>query len=414
MPGCYSPALVYIERMLEMDQDKAQEKGQKTGQEKGGEEGQEKKYRIVVINPGSTSTKVGVFVNQKKIFVERLYHDSSEMARFETIQSQLGYRTLLVERTCQQNEVILDKVDAFVGCGGGMLSCKSGVYQINEKLLYDCETAAAGVHHPAMLAAQICRRLVNKYGGRGFTVDPPDTDEFQDLARISGLKGIYRESRVHCLNQKAVAREYCQEKGLDYHDCNLIVVHMGGGISVTAHRKGEMVDSNDVLAGDGPMTPTRAGSIPTTKILKLAFSGNYTYDQLEERLTRKGGLIDQLGTDDAVEIERRITKEDDRYAALIFDAMIYQVAKQIGACAMVLKGKVDAILITGGMSRSDYIVERLKDYAGWLAPVWVKPGEMEMEALAAGAYRALRGEEEILTYTGVPVFKGFHSRRYKI
>lgn len=375
---------------------------------------QEKKYRIVVINPGSTSTKVGVFMNEQKVFVERIYHDSSEMARFETIQSQLGYRTLLVERLCQQNEVKLDQVDAFVGCGGGMLSCKSGVYRINEKLIYDCETAAAGVHHPAMLAAQICRRLVNKYGGRGFTVDPPDTDEFQDVARISGLKGVYRESRVHCLNQKAVAREYCREKNLTYEDCNFIVVHMGGGISVTAHRKGEMIDSNDVLAGDGPMTPTRAGSIPTTKILKMAFSGKYSYDQLEERLTRKGGLIDQLGTDDVQEIERRITEENDRYAALIFDGMIYQVAKYIGECAVVLKGHVDGILITGGMSRSEYITGMLKDYVEWLAPVWIKPGEMEMEALASGAYRALTGRQEILAYTGVPVFKGYHSRRYHI
>ena len=162
------------------------------------------------------------------------------------------------------------------------------------------------------------------------------------------------------------------------------------------------------------MTPTRAGSIPTTKILKMAFSGKYSYDQLEERLTRKGGLIDQLGTDDVQEIERRITEENDRYAALIFDGMIYQVAKYIGECAVVLKGHVDGILITGGMSRSEYITGMLKDYVEWLAPVWIKPGEMEMEALASGAYRALTGRQEILTYTGVPVFKGYHSRRYHI
>lgn len=371
-------------------------------------------YNIVAINPGSTSTKVGFYHNDEKVFIENIYHTKEEMAHFKTIQEQLDYRRLLVENRCTCNGVDLEKIDAFAGRGGGMLSCTSGVYCISDRLIYDCETAAIGVPHPAMLAPQIARQLANKYNAKAFTVNPPDTDEFQDLARITGIKGVYRDSHVHCLNQKEVAYRYCKEKGIDYRDHNFIIAHIGGGVSIAAHRKGRMIDSNDNLIGDGPMTPQRAGSIPTVKLLKLAYSGDYSFEELEKMITRESGLSSHLGTDDAKEICRRITEEHDEYAKLVFDAMIYQFAKAIGECAAVLKGDVDAILITGGLARCGYVVDTLTDYVKWISDVSVVPGELEIAALAAGAYRALDGEAEILRYTGVPIFKGFHSLKYHV
>lgn len=371
-------------------------------------------YNIVAVNPGSTSTKVGFYHNEEKMFIENIYHSKEEMAQFATILEQLNFRLLLVENRCRCNGVDLSKVDAFVGRGGGMLSCKSGVYCVTDKLIYDCETAAAGVHHPAMLAAQIARLLANKYDAKAYTVNPPDTDEFQDLARITGIKGLYRSSHVHCLNQKEVAHRYCAEKSIAYEEHNFIVCHLGGGVSITAHRKGQMIDSNDNLIGDGPMTPQRAGTIPAVKLLDLAFSGDYTHDELETMIVRKSGLLHHLGTDDAKEISRRIQEENDAYAKMVFDAMIYQFAKSVGECACVLKGEVDAILVTGGLARCEYVVSSLKEYISWIAEVWVMPGEWEVAALACGAYRALTGREEILRYTGVPVFKGFHSLKYHV
>jgi butyrate kinase len=374
-----------------------------------------KVYNIVAINPGSTSTKVGFYHNDQKVFIENIYHRPKEMERFDSIQEQLPYRRLLVENRCECNGVDLNSVDAFVGRGGGMLSCTSGVYCVNDRLLYDCETAAAGVHHPAMLAPQIARELANKYHAKAFTVNPPDTDEFQDLARITGVKGVYRDSHVHCLNQKEVARRYCREKGIKYDEHNFIICHLGGGVSITAHRKGRMIDSNDNLIGDGPMTPQRSGTIPAKKVLDMVFTGDYTHEELETFFVRKSGLMSHLGTDNAAEICRRIKEDKDKYAKLVFDAMIYQFAKAVGEMACVLKGDVDAILITGGLAKCDYVVETLTDYVSWIADdIWVKPGEWEVAALAAGAYHALTGQAEILSYNGVPVFKGFHSAKYHL
>ncbi len=370
-------------------------------------------YTIVTINPGSTSTKVGVYENDQKVFIENIYHTKEELAQFNCVQAQLMYRTKLVENACLVNEVDLHKVDAFVARGGGMASCISGVYSVNKQLLHDCRTARTGVSHPAMLACQIAWYMETKYGGIPLVFNPPDVDEFQDLARISGIRGMYRDSHVHCLNQKEAAHRYCLEQGIKYEDHNFIVAHIGGGVSFTAHRKGRMVDSNDNLAGDGPMTPTRVGSFPTVKLIKMAYSGKYTYQQLEDLLTRQGGLYSHLRTDDMREIACRI-KKGDEYAKLCTDAMAYQFGKAIGSCAAVLCGEVKAIIITGGVARCDYVIDQIKQYVEWIAPVWVLPGEYELAALARGAWQALIGEAEVMEYTGEPVFKGFHSGRYGI
>lgn len=371
----------------------------------------EKIYTIVTINPGSTSTKIGVYHNDQKVFIENIYHTKEELSKFSCVQAQLMYRTRLVENSCKVNNVDLNNVDAFVARGGGMASCVSGVYSVNKQLLYDCRTARTGVSHPAMLASQIAWYLEFKYKAIALVFNPPDVDEFQDVARISGIKGMYRDSHVHCLNQKEAVHRYCLEQGIRYEDHNFIVAHIGGGVSFTAHRKGKMVDSNDNLSGDGPMTPTRVGSFPTVKVLKMAYSGKYTYQQLEDLMTRQGGLYSHLGTDDMREIASRIHRGDE-YAKLCTDAMAYQFSKAIGSCAAVLCGDVKAIIITGGVAHCNYVIDQICQHVEWIAPVWVLPGEYELAALARGAWQALTGEVEILEYTGKPVFDGFHYGRY--
>jgi butyrate kinase len=231
-------------------------------------------------------------------------------------------------------------------------------------------------------------------------------DEFDPVARVSGLSDVYRESRGHPLNQKEVAIRYARDVGKRYEDLNLVISHIGGGVSVTAHKRGRMADSSDVINGDGPMAPTRAGAIPATAIIKMCFSGKYTEREMYDRITKTGGLVDHLGTSDVTEVLKRIRNKDG-YAKIVYDAMIYQIAKNIGAYATVLKGRVDAILLTGGIAHDDYLVDRITDRVKYIAPVVVYAGEFEMEALAAGALRVLTGQEQAKTYTGRPVWDGF-------
>ncbi len=376
---------------------------------------EKKIYHIIALNPGSTSTKIGYYHNDEKVWIENLHHEKDELAKYSCIQDQLYYRWEMVEKACKDHDVDLSKMDAFVGRGGGMVGCLGGVYKINTVMLKDCITAASGVPHPAMLAPQICRKLADEYGVPAFTVNSPDTDELMDIARISGLKGLYRQSHCHCLNQKEVAYRFCKEHGLKYKEADLLVAHFGGGVSVTVHHNGRMIDTSDSLIGDGPMTPTRAGILPNSTVLKMAYSSEHpTMIDLETKLIREGGLIDHLGTSDMQEIMRRINEENDEYAKRVVDGMAYQFAKTIGMYSVVMKGKFDAILMTGGVARCDYVIDKVKEYVDWIAPVYVYPGELEVAALAAGAYRALIGEEEILEYDGKPIFEGFHSDKYGI
>ena len=237
--------------------------------------------------------------------------------------------------------------------------------------------------------------------------------ELQDVARVSGLKGLYRQSHCHCLNQKEVAYRFCKERGLKYKETDLLVAHFGGGCSITVHHNGRMIDTSDSLIGDGPMTPTRSGILPVSTVFKMAYSDEYpSMIGLETKLIREGGLIDHLGTSDMQEIMRRINEENDEYAKMIVDGMAYQFAKTIGMYSVVMKGKFEAILLTGGVARCDYVMDKVKEYVDWIAPVYIYPGELEVAALAAGAYRALIGEEVILEYDGKPIFTGFHSKRY--
>jgi butyrate kinase len=296
-------------------------------------------------------------------------------------------------------------MDAFSAYSGGLASTPGGIFPVNAAIMEDC-TSGRLFEHPAILGAQIIHAFSQETGKPAFLVNPPDVDEFEDLARISGIKGIYRESHVHVLNQKEVAIRAAKELGKKYEESNFVVCHVGGGLSITAQKQGKIVDGNDVLNGDGPMAPNRAGSVPIIPVINLCFSGNHTQKEIQGIISKTGGLLGLLGTDSTLEIEERIAK-GDKWAKLVYDAMAYQLAKYIGSYACVLEGKVDAIVLTGGVSNDPYFVEQVAGRTSWIAPIKAYGGDFEMEALASGAIRALAGEEATKEYTGVPVWNGF-------
>lgn len=368
-----------------------------------------KKYRVFAINPGSTSTKVAMFEGDKVIFSKNVSHNAEKLKEFKEINDQFDYRKETILAALKEAGMSLEGVDAFSARGGGLVNIEGGVYEIGEKLL---EHARAGftVKHPAMLGSQLADAFAKEYGGAAFVVNPPDVDEFTDVARVTGLKGIYRESRIHALNQKEIGIRYAAKVGKKYEDLNLIILHIGGGISVTAHNHGKMVDSNDIANGDGPMAPTRCGQLPVKDVITMCFSGKYTERQMRDKVTKTGGLVDHLGTSDAIEVGQMI-KAGKQYAKLIYDAMIYEIGKTAGAMAAVLKGNVDAIILTGGISHDKYVVDYLTDMLSFIAPIEVMAGEFEMEALAAGAIRVLSGQEKAKIYTGIPVWNGFDTTK---
>ncbi|MBQ6582214.1 MAG: butyrate kinase [Mogibacterium sp.] len=371
-----------------------------------------KEYRILVINPGSTSTKVGYFINEEKVWDQGVSHSKDEISQFAEIQDQFGYRKEIVEQICAEKGIDPADIDIFVGRGGGMVSCPGGVYEINDILIRDCIAGAGGAHHPANLASQIARAMAEQYGGDCFTCNPPDVDEMIDIARPTGLKEIFRKSSFHALNQKEIAHRYATAQGKRYEDLNLVIAHIGGGTSISAHRKGKVIDTTSLISGNGPMMTSRAGEIDTTKIVDLAFSGEYDRKSLRTRLTRKGGLMDHLGTDSAQEVERRIAA-GDAYAKVVYDAMNYQICKHIGGMTAALQGKVDQIILTGGMSNSKYIVNMIREFCSTFGEITVMAGEFELEALAAAGLRAKRGEVPVQTYTGIPMFKDFEYLKEK-
>jgi butyrate kinase len=364
-----------------------------------------KKYRILAINPGSTSTKVALFENQTELFAANIAHDAARLREFQEISDQLPYRKEIILAELEKNNISLKGMEAFVGRGGGLVGMEGGTYDINEPLLQHARIGFT-VKHPAILGSQLASEFASLYGGRSFVVDPPDVDEFEPLARITGLSGVFRESRGHPLNQKAVARRYAAETGRRYEDIALVIAHLGGGISVAAHRQGRMIDGTDAVNGDGPMAPTRAGTLPAAAVMRMCYSDEYTEREMYNRITKTGGLVDHLGTAEVREILGRIGS-GDAYVKLVYEALIYQIAKNIGAYATVLSGRVDAILLTGGLAHEQYLVDGITARVQYIAPVKVYAGEFEMEAMAAGALRVLTGQEQAKTYTGIPVWQGF-------
>lgn len=365
----------------------------------------EKKQFILCVNPGSTSTKIAVFDGRREVFRQGLDHAPEELAQFASINDQIPYRTQMILDALAEHRIALKDIAAFSGRGGGQASHAGGTYLVNDLMAEEAHEEKYA-SHPALLACQICLAFSRQTGAPAFMTNSPATDEMRDEARITGLKGVYRISHAHALNQKEVAQRYAASIGRRYEDLNLVVCHIGGGVSVTAHARGRMVDTNDILNGDGPMAPTRTGSIPAVDIVNLAF------DMAGEGKTRKdvikfvrsqGGLVNHLGTFDAREVVARI-EDGDAYARHVYDAMAYQVSKYVGSMFVALGCQCDAIVLTGGIAHDDYLCGKVEAAVGGIAPVVRMPGEFEMEALAEGARRVLDGEEQALEYTGVPVW----------
>ncbi len=363
-----------------------------------------KPYRIFVINPGSTSTKVSLHEDEKTVMSMDVFHDSSELVKFPTINDQLDYRMEYIWRFLEEQKIDLTGIDAIVGRGGGCYSVESGVYNIDDRLIEDTRAYKGGLYHSSMLGVQMAKEIQLKFDGKMLMVDPPIVDELQDVARITGVNGIYRKAVCHALNLKGTARKHAKLMGRKYEDCNFIVCHIDGGISVTAHQKGRMIDGNDAGGGQGPFTPTRMGSLAITDYNH--YLRGKSKDDIKKMCSVNGGLTSYFGTSNSDTIHAMVDAGDEK-ATLIWTAMIYQVCKNIGAMAAVLNGQVDGIVLTGGLCRFADVVDQIKERCGWIAPVSSYPGEIEHEAMAAAALRVLRGEEEPRTYSGKPVFDGF-------
>jgi len=353
--------------------------------------------RILVINPGSTSTKISIFDDEKEIYSINISHSYEELAPFQKISDQLEFRKNVVINTIRENGFSIGDFDAVAARGGNSHPLESGVYKVNEKMVEDLLSLRYGAH-PSNLAAPIAFEIANSIGKTAFTVDPVIVDEMEPVAKLCGIKGIKREAKDHPLNQKAAAREAAKSLNKHYEDCNFIVAHLGGGISVASHRRGRIIDVNNALNGDGPFSPERAGSIPNIALVELCFSGKHTKEEILKMLAGHGGFVSHLGTNSLIEANKMI-EMGDSYALLVFEAMCYQIAKEIGMHAAVLKGDIDGIVLTGGLANSAKLVEKVKEYVSFIAPIFVYAGEHEMEALAKGVLRVARGEEKYKIYS---------------
>ncbi len=353
---------------------------------------------ILAINPGSTSTKIAVFdLHSNKLFQKNIKHSAEELEPFASITDQYEFRRNIILKELADGGISIAEINVVVGRGGLVKPIPSGMYEVNDAMKADLKQGVLG-QHASNLGGLIADDIARSIGSaRAFIADPVVVDEFDPLARISGHPEFERVSIFHALNQKAIAKTHAKAQGLEYQQMNLIVAHLGGGISVGAHRKGMVVDVNQALDGDGPFSPERSGTLPVGAVAKLCFSGKYTHDQIKKMITGQGGLVAYLGTNDALEVENRV-KGGDEKARLVYEAMAYQISREIGACAAVLKGEVDGILITGGVAYDKMFVEWIKERVAFIAPVFVYPGEDEMQALAFNGICFLKGEADVKLY----------------
>jgi butyrate kinase len=356
------------------------------------------KRLLLIINPGSTSTKFALYEEDTSIFELTLAHTAEDLADFTKITDQFHFRRDLIIWELGYRNTDLQRIAAVIGRGGLIKPIESGIYEVNDKMIADLNTGILGQHASnlgGLIAHDIASSLPN---AKAYIVDPVVVDELQPVARISGHPAIERVSIFHALNQKAVARAYALSVNKKYEDLNLIVVHLGGGISVGAHRKGRVVDVNNALHGDGPFSPERSGTLPAGQLADLCFSGKYTHDEVKSMITGKGGMVAYLGTNNYKEVCRMVDEGNEK-AALIRDAASYQVGKEIGSMAAVLGGKVDAIILTGGMAYQEHLVDQIKMMIHFIAPVFVYPGEDEIKSLAFNGLLALNGKIEVKTYS---------------
>ncbi len=355
-----------------------------------------KTYRILAINPGSTSTKIAIYDNDKEVFETTLRHPAEKINSYDKIYDQYDFRKEVILNTLSEKEINLQKLDAVVGRGGLLKPIAGGTYAVTEKMVEDLKVGVLG-EHASNLGGILANEIAGSLNIPSFIVDPVVVDEMQDVARISGMPEIKRVSIFHALNQKAVARRAAKDMDKAYADTNIIVAHLGGGVSVGAHEKGRVIDVNNALDGEGPFSPERSGGLPVGDLAKLCFSGKYTLSEIKKRIKGQGGLVAYLGTNDGREVTRMI-EDGDEQALLVYRALAYQVAKEIGSCATVLKGKIDAIVLTGGLAYDERLVEWIKEGVAFMGDVIVYPGEDEMTALAEGGLRVLTGEEEAQVY----------------
>lgn len=360
--------------------------------------------KLLIINPGSTSTKISLFEDDKLIFEESPFHDAPELLKYRTVNDQMPFRKGIILDMLERHNVRPEEVDVFVGRGGSAQPQKAGVTMIDELLYKDTVAAVGGSEHAAKLGVMLAYELGREYGKQMYTLNPTNVDELCDYARLTGIKGVYRNAQTHALNQKAVAKFHAEKMGRRYEECNFIVCHIDGGITVNAHEHGRMIDGNVGSGGDGSYTPTRIGSVPVLPLLDYIDSHSVADARL--MCSRAGGFVSWFGTSDSDRIHSMV-EEGDKKAVLIWNGMIYNICKEIGAMAAVLKGKVDGILLTGGLVRFSDIVEEIKEHCGWIADVSVYPGEMEQETLMSEVLKVLKGESTAQKYTGEPVWKGF-------
>lgn len=353
--------------------------------------------QILAINPGSTSTKIAVFEGTVPVFIQTIRHSQEELEKFNAVSEQFSFRKTLILDQLKDADIPLANIKIVMGRGGLLKPVKSGVIAVNEKMIHDLQTAAFGEHASnlgGLIASDIALSLPN---AKAYISNPVVVDELDDLARLSGHPLLPRRSIFHALNQKAVARQHAKSILKKYEDLNLIVVHLGGGVTVGAHKKGMVVDVNQGLDGDGPFSPERSGTLPVGDLVRLCFSGKYSEKEVLKMITGKGGLVAYLGTNSALDVEQRAASGDEQ-AKLIYDGMAYQVGKEVGGMGAVLNFKIDGILITGGIAYDKYFVNQIISYCYRIAPVHVYPGEDEMKALAMNGLRIIHGETQVMEY----------------
>ena len=364
----------------------------------------ERSYKLLVINPGSTSTKVSLFDDERERFEKSLFHDAPVLLQYPHVNDQIPFRYQVILDMLREEGVDPASIDVFVGRGGSACTQPGGVTKIDQKLYDDTEAAVGGSEHPAKLGVMLAWKFACEYGKDAYTLNPTNVDEYGELARLTGIKGVYRVSHSHVLNQKAVAETHAEKLGRRYEDCNFIVAHIDGGITVSAHDHGRMVDGNMGADGEGAFTPTRIGSVPVLALLDYIEA--HSVADVRLKCSRAGGFVSLFGTSDSDAIHA-LVDAGDRKATLVWHTMIYQICKMIGEMSAVLKGHVDAILLTGGLMRFGDIADGIRERCGWIAPIHVYPGELEQEALALSTLKVLRGQATAMTYSGRNVWQGF-------
>lgn len=353
-------------------------------------------FKILAINPGATSTKIGYYEDDAEIFIQSLRHHNDQIQQFKRTIDQLDMRVNVVIEFLKERKISLENIDVFVARGGPFKPLKSGTYVINKKMIDDVLNGKVLADHVSNLGCLIAEKLSTRDTQKKFIVDPVSVDEFDDIARISGLNGIERKSLSHALNMKMIAKRWAKENGRDYFKSSLIVVHLGTGISVSAHKNGRMIDVNNAN-DEGPFSPQRTGTLPVTQLARMIISNKMDYEEIKKMLTVQGGVYSYFKNDNITEL-LKLRESGDKKVDLILSAMMYQVSKEIGAMSTVLYGKVDAILITGGIAFNKCLTDMIEERTGFIAPIFVFPGENEILALVLGALRVLKGEEEEMEY----------------